>query len=166
MVTLQRQQTQNNLVSAGRIQQLGGEGVPNEISNQFMPTIEVNPYPTKIMNIIRQAGSALSGTQTAYTTPSLSSGKRCFLYAMNINLEKSALCNAPSCYLTAKNKTGENIYPFQLNLITGNASSRDADFVLPNPIELFPSSPIDITCTFAAGACSFGCTIVIYEIEY
>ena len=93
MVTNTNPKVASNLSEAGKLQQ--SEGVPSQISDQYVPTLDVNPVPTKVVDVVK-VNSTTGTSTTIYTTPT---DEDFYLTGLELSISKLATNTATNSYI-------------------------------------------------------------------
>lgn len=141
------------------------EGFPQQLSDQIVPVVEVNP---KMLDFPNNFGAGSTGTSnSAITAFTCSATKETFLSSITFSFIKDATCDAATGSLTL-NATigGATVNLLNVQHITLTATDRFISLVYPIPIKLDKSSTIRATnLTFTAGVCRVAITAQVIERE-
>ena len=143
--------------------QAGIDIIPNIMSNQVVPVIDVNPKHARILNVAYGVSTSASGTSTIYTTPS---DKPLYLTSIGFSYVKDAACDAATGAMTIRvTINGAALNIIVVPIITLTAQSGIYQINLPKPMLLDRNSNITMAATFAAGVMSRAGYITGYTLD-
>lgn len=158
---IQKTETIQQLREAARLSI--SEGFPQELAQQIVPVIEVNP---KLLDFPNNFGAAATGTSNAGVTAlTTSSVKETYITSLTFHLLKDATCDAATGSLTVNaTANGATINLANIQHITLTAADRFLTLSYPVPIRVDKGSTIRSTnLTFTVGVCRVALTVQVIE---
>ena len=150
------------IIDIGKLQ-VGRDFVPNIISNQIVPVIDVNPKHSRRINLLKYVNSVTTGSMTAYTTPI---GKDFYLTNMQFSMTKDAACDtATGAYSITAVVDGVTIRLGMYPIVTLKEDTLVINMVFPFPIKLDQNTSIATSQAFAAGLCARTLCIFGYLVD-
>jgi len=110
----------------------GIEAIPQQLSNQIVPTIEVNPRLTREVNHAISSVSGSTGTSTIYTTPS---NQDYYLYGASLSAAFNAAADSTNTTLNIV-LNGLTVAVIRLAKLSLTASEQNINIVFPKPIKI------------------------------
>ncbi len=140
------------------------EGFPQDLSNQIIPVINVNPKDYNEGRIFAHGSSVAAGTVTIYTC---SSTLDTFIMSCSYSFSKNVACDI------ASGRTAIQIIGFDgvtyailsLAVLTLTAERDSISISFNKPLHVKKGSVIQIVGAFAAGAMARSYIVSGYEIE-
>ena len=141
MATNNNSDLTKEIILAGRIQ--SSDSIPNQISNQIVPVIEVNPKILKNDLILCASVKSTTGAQTALTT---SATKDTYMTGFTWSIVKDATCDVAtgSLSFTVIDENNVTITPARIACLTLTAQNQTITYQFKNPVKLARSSIISI----------------------
>ena len=162
MVRINNSDLTNELRDVAKIQ-VGADIIPNILSNQVVPVIDVNPKHARILNITSGASTSATGASTIYTTPT---DKPFYLTTIGFAFIKDVVCDIATGAMTVKvviNGASQNIIIIPIITLTAQSGVYQID--LPKPMLLDRGSTVFMSATFGAGVLSRAGYITGYTLD-
>ena len=137
----------NELRDVAKIQ-AGSDIIPNVMSNQVVPVIDVNPKHSRIDTILVSSGRTT--TSTAATILAAKPNQDVFITGYNVSVSQDAVCDCTATLVTGQ-FDGATLPIFRLNRQTLTAQSQLQTYTFKNPLKIDRNSSLLVTGTFAAG---------------
>lgn len=142
--------------------QLSTDGVPSELADKVIPTMEVNPKLFRISNAFFQGTSSTTSTTASIGTTL--TDRDTFINAATLTLQKDVTCDNVTTFLQVV-VVGAIRKIIVFDNLSLTATSRELSISFPNPIKLDRGTNIVIGASFGAGALIRGATCIGYTVE-
>ena len=153
----------NELRDVAKIQ-VGSDMIPNVMSNQVVPVIDVNPKHARLGEVLTFKNHAVSGSSSFYTTNTLKDTR---VTGVMFHLIKDVACDVATgaanitCVINGASQALASI-----SLLTATAQSDVVFLSFPQPLKVDRGSIIGIgSNTYAAGLMSRSVVIYGYVID-
>jgi len=161
MVTINNTDLMNELRDVAKIQ-AGRDMIPNVMSNQVVPVVNVNPKDYR-RNMVASASRGVTGT---YSIITLNAGRRFFLTNINIELIKDVLCDVASGVISVTATIdGVSTIIHSIPVLTLTAQSNTIAIQFKNPIAIDIGTTISQTGTYANGTMWRNVSISGYYVD-
>lgn len=157
MATIYNSDLSKEIRDVGKIQ-ISRDNIPSRLGDTVLPVIDVNPKHARVVNKI------FSGSLSATGGFSFSAGPKT-LYLTGFNMEYTADVAADNTVIFLRVTVGGANVDFNIRKQTLTAGSDHLSQSFPVPIPIDRNSSIYCVSTFAAGACTYGCTLYGYYDE-
>lgn len=129
------------------------QGVPQELTTQIIPVMEVNPRLLRNCTFARSVNRNTTGAGTVFLTP-----LNMDFYVTNVILCHNAdvVCDGTGCYISAVINSA-TVYIAQINKLTLTAHNSNISLNLVFPLKIDKNSTIGIgNNAFSVGTCITG----------
>jgi len=148
MVRINNTDLMNELRDVAKIQ-VGSDMIPNVMSNQVVPVIDVNPKHARIINLVESVSKSTTGAANVYTTPT---SNDFFLCGVNSSFDKNVTCDLADgrlALVVTINGAEKVIIGHSVITLTAERGEIAVDF--NRPIKLDRNTTIYMAGTFTAG---------------
>ena len=162
MVRINNSELSNELRDVAKIQ-AGADIIPNILSNQVVPVIDVNPKHSRIANFIRHANTTATGVNTIYTTPA---NIDTYITSVYLSISKDAANDSGTGSINVSIVlNGATVRIAALSIINLTAQDKSIVIPFPIPIKVDNSSTILLSGAFTAGTLTRECGITGYQVS-
>jgi len=149
MVQTNNSEVVRELQSATKIQTM--QGIPTQINNSIVPTIEVNPKLVKeAINVT--TSSAVSGSATILAN-TVNTGRDVYVTAATLGYVKNVTCDIATGIISIIYvQNGASRALLSLPVLTLTADNGNITCSFPHPIKIDRNTSITMNGTFSAGA--------------
>ena len=156
MVRINNSDLSNELRDVAKIQ-VGADIIPNILSNQVVPVIDVNPKHSRIDTIL--VASTRTTTATAASIFAARPNQDVFITGCDVSITQDVVCDGISTFVTGQ-FDGLTVPIFRINRQPTTAQSINKSYSFKNPLKIDRNSALLVTGAFAAG--TYTHTIIIY----
>ena len=160
MVRINNSDLSNELRDVAKIQ-VGADIIPNILSNQVVPVIDVNPKHARNTNLVV---SYKGDTFTVVTIATSNPNKDTYITALLLNTKFHTGGTATQTRITLVINGAEMTCINNVNF-AGDGTTETAQITLRDPIKIDRNSLIRLRCDVAEAATACACIVMGYEVD-